>query len=66
MRRASKRRLQAIWQAVEQTPGIRAGKVARTLRIPRSSVTRALPAMEGAGMLLSEDRKGGLWAWKKK
>ena len=29
------------------------------LDIPRSSVTRALPAMEEARLLLSKDRKGG-------
>jgi DNA-binding IclR family transcriptional regulator len=46
-------------------PGIRPGNVARKLGIPRSSVTRALPAMDEAGMLLSEDRRGGLWPWKK-
>lgn len=65
MRRVNENRLQAIWQTVEQQPGIHPGQVAHTLHIPRSSVTRALPAMEEAGLLLSEDGKGGLWAWRK-
>ena len=66
MRKASEKRLQAIWQAVEQNPGVRPGQVAQALRISRSSVTRALPAMEEVGMLLSEDQRGRLWAWRKK
>jgi len=63
MRRASRERLEAIWWAVEREPGIRPGRVARRLGIPRSSVTRALPALEEEGLLLSEDRKGRLWPW---
>ena len=51
--------------AVEEEPGIRAGRVARKLGVPRSSVTRALPAVEEAGLLLSEDGRGGLWPWRR-
>ncbi len=64
MRRADRERLEAIWQTVEGEPGIRAGGVAERLGIPRSSVTRALPAMEDEGLLLSEDHKGRLWPWR--
>jgi len=63
MRRASRERLEAIWRAVEREPGIRPSRVARKLGIPRSSVTRALPTLEEAGLLLGEDRKGRLWPW---
>lgn len=63
MRLANKERLIAIWQMVEQKPGIRAGRIAEKLGIPRSSVTRALPAMNDEGLLLSEDQKGHLWTW---
>jgi Mn-dependent DtxR family transcriptional regulator len=66
MRSADRERLEAIWQAVEREPGARAGKVARDLSIPRSSVTRALAAMDGAGLLLSEDSEGRLWPWGRK
>jgi Mn-dependent DtxR family transcriptional regulator len=66
MRRAGKKRLEAIWQTVEDEPGIQAGKVAKKLGISRSSVTRALPAMDGEGLLLSEDQKGRLWPWARR
>ena len=65
MRQTSTKRVQVIWQTVQQQPGIRPGGIARRLGIPRSSVTRALPALDEAGLLLSEDRRGGLWVWKK-
>ena len=55
MRRTGKERLEAIWQAVEQDPGIRPGRVAQKLGIPRSSVMRALPALDDEGLLLWED-----------
>ncbi len=66
MRKASEQRLDAIWSTVAQNPGSSPGQVAQRLGVPRSSVLRALPAMEDAGLLLSEDRKGRLWPWKKK
>jgi len=64
MRYADKKRLETIWQTVEREPGIRAGRVAKKLGIPRSSVMRALPSLENEGLLLSEDSKGRLWPWK--
>lgn len=63
MRRADSERLEAIYQTVEQNPGIKPGKVAASLDIPRSSVARVLPALEEEGLLLSEDGRGGLWPW---
>jgi len=63
MRRTNRDRLNDIWQAVAREPGLRPAQVARQLGIPRSSVTRALPALEEAGLLLSEDRQGRLWSW---
>lgn len=65
MRHADKERLEVIWQEVEQEPGIRPGRVAEKLGIPRSSVTRALPALDEEGLLLYEDQKGGLWPWRR-
>jgi len=59
-------RLKAIYQAVDQNPGRRPGYIARLLGLPRSQVTRALPALEEGGFLLSEDRRGGLWPFRRK
>jgi len=42
MRRADRERLNAIWETVQAEPGIRPGRIAKKLSIPRSSVTRAL------------------------
>jgi DNA-binding IclR family transcriptional regulator len=66
MRRTNEERMRAIWQAVGQEPGICPARVAQKLGIPRSSVLRALPALDEAGLLLSEDRRGRLWPWKGK
>jgi len=63
MRRADRERLAAIMQAVERNPGIRSSRVARELDLHRTAVTRALPAMEEEGLLLSEDDQGRLWPW---
>jgi DNA-binding IclR family transcriptional regulator len=66
VRTPSTKRIDAIWRAVQQEPGIRPARVAQRLGIPRSSVTRALPALEEAGLLLSEDRRGRLWPWRER
>ena len=50
--------------AVRREPGIRPGRVAQRLGIPRSSVMRALPALDDEGLLLYEDERGGLWPWR--
>jgi len=63
MRGASGKRLEAIYRTIEKDPGIKPGRVARQLGVPRSSVTRALPALEEKGLLLSQDRGGRLWPW---
>jgi len=64
MRKANPHKLQAIYDAVSRTPGARPAQIARQLGIARSTVTRALPSLERAGLLLSEDRRGRLWPWK--
>ncbi len=58
-------RLEAIYQKVEDQPGERPGVIAQLLGLHRSEVTRALPALEERGYLLSEDRKGGLWPFRR-
>lgn len=45
---------------IEDRPGIRASEVAREMGVERSTVLRRLPALEEAGILLSEDDGGRL------
>jgi DNA-binding IclR family transcriptional regulator len=60
-RRTSNRRVEMIAQAVQSNPGKRAGYIAQKLGLSRSAVTRALPALEEAGILLAEDDQGRLF-----
>ena len=46
---------------IEQNPGITAAELAQKLGLARSTVTRRLPGLEESGMLLAEDKRGGLW-----
>ena len=64
-RPANDRRAEEIYCKIEKHPGERPGFVARLLGLNRSEVTRALPAMEERGYLVSEDEKGGLWPFRK-
>jgi len=66
MQHAGAGRLQAIWEVVEREPGIKPGRLAQRLGIPRSSIMRALPALEENGYLISEDQKGCLWPWARR
>lgn len=45
---------------IEEKPGIRPGQLAEAMSVQRSTVLRRLPALEEAGILLSEDQRGGL------
>ena len=58
-------RLEGIYRTIEAHPGKRPGVLANLLGLNRSEVTRALPAMENRGYLVSEDEKGGLWPFRK-
>jgi DNA-binding IclR family transcriptional regulator len=60
-RRTGNGRLEMIAQAVQSNPGKRAGYIAQELGLSRSSVTRALPALEEVGILLAEDDHGRLF-----
>lgn len=48
-------------QLLTQQPGLTPSELARILDLPVSTVTRRLPSIEDAGILLSEDQRGGLW-----
>ena len=52
-------------EQIEAQPGISASELARRLGVPTSTVTRRLPSMDEAGILLAEDDKGGLWPFGK-
>lgn len=64
-RKHQKKNLEQIYETIDENPGKRAGFIARLLGLHRSQVTRSLPAMQENGHLLSEDEKGGLWAFKR-
>lgn len=64
-RKQKPERLENILHTVEKHPGARPGWIARLLGCHRSAVTRALPALEARGYLLSEDERGGLWLFRK-
>lgn len=52
-------------ELIEQQPGISARELARQLGVSASTITRRLPSMDEAGILLTEDSKGGLWPFGK-
>ncbi len=64
-RKHAQSQLEQIYKAVEKNPGQRPGFIARILGVPRSQVTRSLPAMQEGGHMLSEDEKGGLWIFRR-
>ena len=58
-------RLETIYRTVENYPGKKPGFIAHLLGLSRSSVARSLPAMDKHGYLLSEDKRGGLWPFRR-
>lgn len=52
-------------ELVERQPGISARELARQLDVSPSTITRRLPSLDEAGILLAEDDKGGLWPFRK-
>ena len=52
-------------ELIEEQPGISASELARRLGVPTSTVTRRLPSLDEAGVLLAEDDRGGLWPFGK-
>ncbi len=64
-RQADPERLKEVDEFVVRHPGSKPSDIAKGLDIPRSSVMRALPNLEDAGRLLSEDDRGRLWPFKR-
>lgn len=52
-------------ELIERQPGISARELARQLDVSPSTITRRLPSLDEAGILLAEDDKGGLWPFRK-
>lgn len=57
--------LDEMHNLIEQNPGITAAELAQRLGLAKSTVTRRLPSLEESGILLTEDKKGGLWPFGK-
>lgn len=51
---------------IEQHPGLSAAELAQKLGVAKSTITRRLPGMDEAGLLLYEDDKGGFWPFRRK
>ncbi len=64
-RHADQDRVREIAEYVDKHPGAKPAEIARELELDRSTVTRALPALEDSGQLLYEDRRGGLWPFRR-
>lgn len=60
-RKIEEKKLEEIYEKVEENPGKKAGFIARLLGVNRSEVTRSLPALEDKGLLIFEDDEGGLY-----
>ena len=57
--------LDEMHNLIAQNPGITAAELAQPLGVAKSTVTRRLPSLEESGILLTEDKKGGLWPFGK-
>lgn len=64
-RRTDEDKVKDIAAYIERHPGSKPAEIARALDLPRSSITRALPALEDTRHLFSEDRRGGLWPFRR-
>lgn len=60
-RKTDDKKLENIYNKVQEHPGKKAGFLARLRGLNRSEVTRSLPALEEKQLYISEDDKGGLW-----
>jgi len=50
---------------IKQQPGISAREIARQMGVAPSTITRRLPNLDDADILLYEDDKGRLWPFDK-
>ncbi len=64
-RKSDGNRLDEIARYIEDHPDIKPIEIARGLRLQPSTVMRSLPALEEAGILLTEDDRGRLTLFRK-
>lgn len=64
-KQADQKRVREIADYVDHHPGSRPSEIAKDLGVSRATVTRTLPALEGAGRLLAEDNRGRLWPFRR-
>lgn len=66
-KQAKQKRLEQMADVIEHNPeGISQSELARQVGVPRCTVKRDLPAMEDAGILLAEDRRGWLSLFRRR
>ena len=63
-RKMEDKKLESIYNKVQEHPGRKAGFIARLLGLNRSEVTRSLPTLEDKKLYIAEDDKGGLWPFQ--
>ena len=63
-RKTDDKKLENIYNKVQEHPGKKAGFLVRLLGLNRSEVIRFLPALEEKQLYISEDDKGGLWPFR--
>ncbi len=59
--RKSKNEYETMAQVVESDPGKTQAELARELDVAVSTIGHRLAGMEEAGILFSQDERGGLW-----
>lgn len=65
-RKTDSNRVEEIARYVEEHPHSKPIEIARELELHPSTVIRSLPALEEAGILLSEDDRGRLSLFRKR
>ena len=65
-RKADQGHLDALQTVIQKHPGKKAGFLARLLNWRREEVNRRLVSLNDRGVLLSEDKHGGLWPFEDK
>jgi DNA-binding MarR family transcriptional regulator len=65
-RNPNEKKVNEIYETIQQHPGKRSGWIAAVLHIPRSDVTRTLPCLEERGLYVSEDEEGQLFPFRDK
>ena len=65
-RKANQERIRAAERVIKANPGHRAGHYARELGCHRETFNRVLVQLNDRGVLLSEDKRGRLWPFRRK